>query len=234
MAFVAVAFGNSLQPISLLVYLEPLCLLLAYEHVVQFAGSSVRSRALSNATVVVIYALGFMVAFQSCFAFPEPDFESWATTFGAGLLMGSAVVLLALLPQRLFQERFPCLPLSLYAYPIMITAVYTVSGLLVGSFHAPATAVADWPPMVQLASYVGVAGVNFLPALVGTLLYMASKVQVQQSARMQRHMFGLGGAVMLLLLICSGRVYSGAFYQKNIITQVGQQLQASCVIGQVG
>lgn len=233
LAFATVAFGNSLQPIALLVYLEPACLLIAYDHLQELAGHSVRSRALAHICLVVTYALGFMIAFQSCFAFPDSNLLSWAITFGAGLLMGSAVMLIALLPQHLFLERFSFLPISLFAYPIMVTAAYTISGIVVGSFHFPATAVAEWPAMVQLTTVCGVAGVNFVVALIGTVLYHGCKPYVQQSPKLQRYLYGMGGVIALLLLICSGRVYTGAFYQKNITTQVGPQLQATCVIGQV-
>lgn len=231
--WVTLAFGNSLQPIAMITYAEPLCMLLVYEHLSELGKQSWCRSALAHTALLGTYGLGFAFAFQSSFAFPDSTPETWFTTFTAGILMGTLIIGLALVPQHYFRLRFPTSSWALYAYPVLLTCALTLSSWVVGSFHLPAAAVADSASAVQLVGLVGVPGVNFVIALLGSVLYQYCQPPGQQPARMALHINSCGFVLVLLMLVSSGRVYTGAFYQKNISSQLGQQLKASCVIGQV-
>lgn len=183
------AFGNSLQSISLIAWLQPLVLLLTYEGSVR----TFRSLLIAHVSVIAAQAFGFTFAFAGALSVATSTYSSLLFSMGLGTALATANTLGALLPasrlRLLAAELLPpgaparfegslshnslritpfgwlLLALPVWAYPIFQSAVYTLLGFQLGHFHEPGIAVADMPALAQLASLIGLWGLNFIPSL---------------------------------------------------------------------
>ncbi|GIL77600.1 hypothetical protein Vretimale_6812 [Volvox reticuliferus] len=188
------AFGNSLQSISILAWLQPFVLLLTYDGSVR----TFRSTIVAHVFVILAQAIGFTFAFAGAISYPSTTLTSILNTFGLGTVLAIATTLGALLPAwrlRLLAAKllppptarsgmigsvrppqYPSLSplgwlllvLPVWAFPIFQSAVFTLVGFQLGHFHEPGVAVADWPAVAQLASLFGLWGLNFAVNLLAS------------------------------------------------------------------
>ncbi|GLC43321.1 hypothetical protein PLESTB_001340700 [Pleodorina starrii] len=191
LTLVTAAFGNSLQPIAVLAWLQPLVLLLAYEGAVR----TLRSSIVAHLAIILTQALGFTFAFAGALSYPRTTPSSLLQTLGLGTVIATATTLGALLPaarlRLLAADLLPAPPprgasphpfppksltplgwlllsLPIWAYPVLQSAVFTVTGFKLGHFHEPGVALSDWPAVAQLASLFGLWGLNFLLSLAAS------------------------------------------------------------------
>ncbi|GFR43434.1 hypothetical protein Agub_g4515 [Astrephomene gubernaculifera] len=263
------AFGNSLQPISILVWLHPIILLLAYERAVQSFQSSI----LAHASIIIVQALGTTVAMAGALSYPTTTPLSLLATFTLGLFLAAATTFGALLPSfqllrltaRLLPPSNPTSPsslpllgrillvLPLYGFPILQTAVTSLTGLLLSHIYDPGVAISDWPALAQLTSLFGLWLLNFLPALTASAAHLlltseplplepqpTQSSQLTQPTQTQptqaqsttwsrlnrplrRHITAVPALFVLLTAIGGGLVYDGSYYQRPVAAAVASE-----------
>ncbi|EFJ53082.1 hypothetical protein VOLCADRAFT_127377 [Volvox carteri f. nagariensis] len=236
------AFGNSLQSISVLVWLQPFVLLLTYEGSIR----TFRSSLIAHVIVILAQALGFTVAFAGTLSYPSTTLYSLLDTFGLGTALAASTTLCALLPasrlSRLAAELLPPPPpaptytsnsffptappptlslnllghvllvLPVWAFPILQSAVFTLAGTQIGHFHEPGVALADWPPLAQLASIIGLWG----RGSGGGAAAEATSRWSRLYRPLRRHILGVACVSWLLVVVGGGLVYSDSFYQRPV------------------
>ena len=167
--WVAIAFGNSLQPISLFTWLSPLLTLLAYEHL-----ATLKAPLASHATLLLVQALGSTFGLLGMLGYPRTTAASFFATLGFGLFLAAATTFGALLPaRRLRLLAMGMAPpgtsaaptglraaaavmlhlLPLYAFPILYTATLTLTGTVLGRMHDPGVSLLDWAVVVQVGMH---------------------------------------------------------------------------------
>ncbi|KAG2439485.1 hypothetical protein HXX76_004839 [Chlamydomonas incerta] len=197
--WVTIAFGNSMQPISILAWAAPFVLLLSYD----FTRRSFKSSILAHIIIIVVQALGTVFAMAGMLSYPSVTAASLGATFCLGLALATATTLGALLPAtrlwRLAADLLPPAPAAaprglapacrasalpllgrallvvpLWAYPVMHGGVTTLVGLVLGHDHDQGVAVSDSAPVLQLASLFGLWGLNLLVDAVAAAAFLVA------------------------------------------------------------
>eukprot|EP00198_Chlamydomonas_reinhardtii_P001342 XP_001690677.1 predicted protein [Chlamydomonas reinhardtii] len=256
--WVTIAFGNSMQPISILAWAAPFVLLLAYD----FTRRSFKSSIFAHVVIIVVQALGTMFGMAGMLSYPSVTPASLGATFCLGLALATATTLGALMPAarlwRLATELLPPVPagaprgltpacraaslpllgrvlvvVPLWGYPVLHGGVGTLVGMALGHDHD------------QLASLFGLWGLNLLVDLAAAAAFLVAAASERtplerlQAVDGRASTFG-GGAdsdddgSVDGPLAAMGLGLIDSFYQRAVTAQLAreQRLAASCVVGQ--
>lgn len=150
LSIVSTAFGNSLQPISILAWLQPLLLLLATDGYLARRGTVL---CVLSVTVVevVCHAAATTFAFAGLLKDPHYTMEGICQVFAVAAALWLGLVVIAVWGFLSFRSRYPTSSSLPLVFPVLWTAVWVVVGLTpLGSTLNPAYALLDYQPLVQV------------------------------------------------------------------------------------
>lgn len=231
--------GNSLEPITTFSWLMIPCLLIGINLTTQTNDFSVR-KLLSF--VVVSQGLAFAFGFLTMFTFEEVTVIGFIGTFLVGSLLWIIITVISLLAQIKFVQKYESVSWAMFIFPITYTAVYhTVIGRIFSTFPSIGNAVLDYAPVRQIASTLGVAGITFTTALLGSAIATTYLIQTKPNVTYrQSHPDGkqrrlvtyyIYASFVALTAIMGWQIQADSFYQKDVSTQIIPQLNVSCVFG---
>mmetsp|Transcript_32546 Transcript_32546/g.71833 ORF Transcript_32546/g.71833 Transcript_32546/m.71833 type:complete len:682 (+) Transcript_32546:94-2139(+) len=172
--FICSAFGNALQPISVLAWLQPTVSILAFEALLASKPSWAKDRftwpILSGTAFTFVLGIGQTFAFAGVFAYPVATFGSLFAAWGFSMALSILQVMLAYSGSHLALHRWPTAPLQSLVFPCLFTASASIISLALSTFTSPANAALDFEPLRQLCGIWGLAGSLFLMTAISTNL----------------------------------------------------------------
>ncbi|KAG1675579.1 hypothetical protein FOA52_014167 [Chlamydomonas sp. UWO 241] len=166
------ALGNALNPISVLVWLQPCLSLVAYDRLVLTLVPGARPWLRHCAGILVTTlanSTGTTVGFAGLLAYPTQSAGALGNAFALSFA-NCFVYLMAYACVHASTNRWP--GSALWALPVMITAAYSVTASLFSSFQAPAAAAMDFEPLRQMCAVWGLPGATFLMAAAAGAAYV--------------------------------------------------------------
>lgn len=231
LSLIATAFGNSLQPIPVMSIVQPAAMLTAFQ---QMAGHrSIREKIFVAALLAVMHAILWTFAFGGLF-----KVEGWSTkgiliVFALGLLLWAVICGPVLLGFSSIAQHYPGPISSLFAFPCLWTAAYSVIGLTPLSTMAnPAYALLDSRSLALAASMCGIHGLNFVLAHAGCIIHQRVSGKGLQQAKKTRGLTEISIGVLVALMVYGGAWgHVGTFYQRDIDqTAAKVDINVSCVL----
>ena len=160
-------FGNSLEPVSVLVPLSISFLIFGLECIFLRTKTNLnnwRPMLKYFGILTLLQGSSFLLGFCSLTAYPSTTFLTIVEAFGGGVLLSVLNIALVYIPYLYFSQahKDDILRRSL-AFATMNTMVACcVVGNVFSTFPAAANAVLDIGPLTQVASIFGVGGIQFL------------------------------------------------------------------------
>ena len=235
--------GNSLEPITTFSWLMIPSLLIGINLTsLQTTTLNVQETSKILGFVVVTQGLAFAFGFLTMFTFEEVTIGGIFVTFLVGSLLWIIIATISLLAQIKFVQKYESVSWAMFIFPITYTAVYhTLIGRIFSTFPAIGNAVLDYAPVRQIASIVGVSGITFTVALLGSAVATSYLLLTQpNSTYRQSHPDGeqrryvsqsIFAGFVALTAIMGWQIQADSFYQKDVSTQIIPQLNVSCVFG---
>ena len=219
--------GNSLEPVAMLAWLQPLCLIIG---IGAFDLSTWKRMLFITASVAVMQGAGVCLGYSSMFGYPHSTTGTVMASFGLGILIWLIYTVLAVLPHYYFQRRYLDNKLTPLVYPVCHTAVSIVLiGNVSSTFTSIGNAVLDIGPLRFVSSLVGLAGVEFIVIWSATTAALTA-LRHESVRGWPKTMFCV---VSVLLFVSTGLLAQDeALYQRNVAAQIRPVLPASCVMGQ--
>jgi apolipoprotein N-acyltransferase len=222
-------FGNSLEPVTILAWFHPYCLILGLE--------AFTLTQWSHVLYVIFFitstqAIGFTIGFSTIFGYPQPTISTLFQTYAVGLLYWLLITLFALLPHHMLQKKFSYYPSwTLFVYPTCQTVISIVLfGNIVSTFPSIGNSVLDLTPLAYISSLVGLAGIEFYLLLSATWAAHLTIGIINTNSRI----FSTFLSSSLLLFIITGfLIQSQTLYQHDINSQIPPKIwTGSCLFGQ--
>lgn len=219
--------GNSLEPVTILSFLSIFLLIIGIEGFELVLWYEILFMIIF---ITITQSIGFCIGFSTIFGYPHSTPGTIFTTFAVGILYWLFITVFALIPQYFFRRRFHKNSFTFLIYPICETAIsIVVLGNVASTFPSIGNSVLDFAPLAQVATLVGLAGVEFYIVLAGTFAAYYSIGYITTNLKS----FSYFLYFTLLLFTITGFIIQGdSWYQKNVSSQVVPLWKASCVFGQ--
>mgnify|MGYP000861064979 CR=1 FL=1 len=248
LASLAGAFGNAINPISILAWIHPVSpalppqadaaaarcsadaptrqvlSLAAFQRLVQAEG-----RARGMALFAAGQTLGFVVAFASLFPFPASHGGLPASILGVavfGTVFWLLWTVLVFLPNHLLSARFPSGPTRVLVFPVLHTAcTLLLPEPFVGTFGSSANAVLDADSVRQLVALGGLPLVNLAVHAPAAALFAAAQVlfgldeAASARAAARQRRFLRSAVLPVLAALLAALVAGGLLAQRGVFFQ---------------
>lgn len=219
--------GNSLEPVTILAFLQPFSLIIGIE-----AFELVRwyEIIIMIIFITITQAIGFCIGFSTIFGYPHSTAGTIFTTFAVGILYWLLMTVFSLIPQYFFRRRFHKNSYTCLIYPICETAIsIVVIGNVASTFPSIGNSVLDFAPLAQVATLVGLAGVEFYLILSATFAAYYTIGYISTNSKIYSYFIYF----TILLFFVTGFIIQGdSWYQKNVASQIVPLYKAACVFGQ--
>jgi apolipoprotein N-acyltransferase len=251
-------FGNSLEPISVLVLLSNALLISGFEHLFVQSNSGIKWDMMLKyfGGLVFLQGLSFLLGFNSLSAYPSVTAVTVVESFGGGMVISIFNVILVYVPYVYYSRKYKNEVLKrALAYSCMCTMVTCcLVGNIFSTFPAAGNAVLDIGPLAQVASIFGIGGVQFLTTCVpcySALLVLGEIAPDQRDSKKAGPRGSLlvdsehGGAIstavrtnpglsalmgLVLLLTTAGFLtQSGLLYQIPVSDLIPKTVPVSCI-----
>jgi apolipoprotein N-acyltransferase len=221
------ALGNSLEPVAMAAWLQPFFLILGIE---AFEMETISSAASVASFVGLTQGLAFCFGFWSMNGYPSNTSMTVFQTFLMGFALWFAYCIFAIFPQYFYRRRYPSSSLAIFVFPVSHCVIsIVVVGNSLSTFVSIANAVLDLEPLRQIASLVGLCGVEFYLILSATIASYSLLQYFPPRSQVFKYFFLSSVTIFLLTGFLAQR---SALYQKNVSAQVVPLIPASCVFGQ--
>ena len=236
----AVGLGNSLEPISAFVLFHPFLLIVGFEKL--FNQISRAGYVLSGyecdlpitcILTALIQAVGMTFGFAGLYGFPTNTFFTVFASFVTSCLWWLVMVCLTMVPLHFVLTKYPSWILAPLVFPICHSAAsVSVLGELVGTFGCIGNAVLDIASLVPLASIFGVAAIEFIALLPGSVSALFFLDPARQ--HFQRTCLAVGCFMLSVLALGGYLATADSFYQRDSSELVPHtSIPASCILAQV-
>jgi hypothetical protein len=222
------AFGNSLEPVAVLVVLQLLLSLVTFDWLMDGGTGNFATVGL----ITLAQGIGSTMAFAGTFSFPTPNLTTISITFIFCLLLCLSLTVGALLPQYLLHQHLGDTPFTrLYTFPVLFGACSTCVRSLLGSYTSIAVPFTDIEPLYQLASLFGVYTIELILCLFVTHAYAHIRPSPPPlSSKLKRHSLWALCSFFAVLTLVGSRDHLIRFYQHDLSNFVYPTLRASCLI----
>jgi apolipoprotein N-acyltransferase len=221
-------FGNSLEPVTVLAWLHPYCLIIGLE---AFNLSQWSHLLTAIVFITITQAIGFTIGFSTIFGYPQPTTATLFQTYGVGLLYWLLITLLALIPHYYLTRKFPNSSWTLCTYPICETVVSIILfGNIVSTFPSIGNSVLDITPMAHISSLIGLAGIEFYLLFSSTWAAHLTIGSINTNSRIYSSFLLFS---LFLFTLTGFLIQSQSIYQQNIASQISPNIwHGSCIFGQ--
>jgi apolipoprotein N-acyltransferase len=227
-------FGNSLEPVSILTVLHVFLLLIGIEEAIADQDLQTWKSFCIFVYLIITQALGFCLGFAGIMAYPSTSLFSVSAAIGLGILVWVIYSILAIIPYVLYIRKYPSTITSIFIFPVLHTvAVCTLIGYTFSTFVALGNAFLDYGPLRQVATLLGIYGVNFITVFLGSFpAYVLSRYNhmtpsVREALKRYSLMFLIGFFIVTGFLI-----QQHYLYQVQIPQLTPTKLPVSCIFSQ--
>lgn len=223
--------GNSLEPVSILVWLHLYFLIAGFHILTTFNSTQKRwwEILIICSLLICLEACGFCIGYSGIFGYPSTTVATVAYSYGFGLLAWIAFCIFAIVPHIEFHKKYPDNSWLCVVFPICYTmTTHTLIGLILSTFPAIANAVLDYEPLRQMASLTGLSGITFTVCFISTSIALHHVGQSKAISVFKLAVYGF----FVTMIITGFMIYANCFYQKPVDDQITSSLNVSCVFAQ--
>lgn len=230
----AAGFGNSLEPVSILTMVHIFLLLVGFEIVLADHPIMSWNTVQLCSFVLITQALGFCLGFNGMLAYPKLTAGSVFASIGLGALVWILYILLALIPSFLYLQKYPTSVTNFFSFPIFHTVSYcTVLGNSFSTFAALGNAALDYAPLRQLATLLGIYGVNAVTVFLGSFPFLLlSRYNTIKSSQMKSIILNAVTGLVVTFLVTGFLIQSKYLYQVHIPKLTPQKIPVSCIFSE--
>jgi apolipoprotein N-acyltransferase len=256
------AFGNSLEPVSVLAMGQSFFLLLGFYCNINYSsrhqdvnknevatGFNPRNISIAIAFTAVYVGFAMLMGFMSVFGYPKTTALTIFMTYLLGFGIGLVIAFFALLPQYWYTMKLPRYPLTVCVYPAGLCVIYhSILGRTFSTFPCLANTVLDFGPLREFANLFGIISIEYLVAFICSIGYHRvifdreqrdsfnvpeANLSQPKALKSVKYIVNLSFLLCCIVFVVTGFLaVSDRFYQKNVSELVSSYSSMSCMFAQ--